>query len=182
MQHNLASPETVALLTNPEKVALIRDFNLGQGLPEENIDKVLFNGAIFEGPPLINFEIFVFPAYEFTHPLSAYTLDEQAVHITRYGATLSRVNHPCASFIGINYKTPSNLSIPPSVTIHTNEINLQGYWTLIQRTVFLHQPEPTISLDIIAPSDVVAPLDPDHSIRAPDDIFYTQPADLWTPR
>ena len=52
MNHNLTNLEVGNYmnhnLTNEQKVAAIRDFNRRQGLPIENPNKVLFNGAIFE--------------------------------------------------------------------------------------------------------------------------------------
>ena len=112
--------------------------------------------------------------------LSEYPQDVQYVLITEYSALLASVNHPCACFIGVPGQEPGNLT----VTIHTIEVNLQGYWVLVQRTVFLHQAEPIISIDTIAPSTVPAPPDypasPDYhnTFKAPDDIVFDQPADL----
>ena len=88
--------------------------------------------------------------------------DEQYVLLIRYGATLARVNHPRAFFIGVPGKTPGLLT----VTLHTYEINLQGYWTFVQRTVHLHASELIITYNIIGPSTVFAARDPDNSLRA----------------
>ena len=106
--------------------------------------------------------------------------DEQYVLLIRYGATLARVNHPRAFFIGVPGKTPGLLT----VTLHTYEINLQGYWTFVQRTVHLHASEPIDSYDIIGPSALSLLLrtlgapDPDNSLCAPDDFHFNIPADL----
>jgi hypothetical protein len=166
-------------LTNQQKVAAIRDFNQRQGLPVENPANVLFNGALFEAPEL-NQDLFLFPFYEFEQPLSAYSREKQVFLLTKYGATLARFNRPRAVFIGVPGREPGNLS----VTIHTIEVNLKGYWTQVQRTVFLHQATrdnpPKVSLDIIATSIVPAPPDHNNCLRAPDDIWYIRPADLRT--
>jgi hypothetical protein len=157
-------------LTSQEKVAAIRDFNARQRLPTENINKVLYNGAFFEAPQL-NQELFFLPSCNFPRPLSQYPQDEQYVILTKYGATLARVNRPRACFIGVPGQETGNLT----VTIHTEEVNLQGYWTLVQRTVFLHQAAPIVSIDIIAPSTVLASPD---CLRAPEGTEFIRPADL----
>jgi hypothetical protein len=168
-------------LTNQQKVTAIRDFNLREGIPTEDPDAVLYNGALFEAPQL-NQKLFLVAAYEgFNHPLSEYPQDEQYKLITEYSALLASVNRPRACFIGVPGRDPGNLK----VTIHTEEVNLQGYWVTVQRTVFLHEPEPIVSIDVIAPSTVRAPPDypasADHynTFKAPADIIYEQPADLY---
>jgi len=178
MNHNLTNLEVGNYmnhnLTNEQKVAAIRDFNRRQGLPIEDPNKVLFNGAIFEESQL-DFNLFLIPHYEFKHPLSSYPQVKQYELLTQYGRTLADVNDPYACFIGVPGREPGNLS----VTIDTKEVNLKGYWILVQRTVFLHQADPIVSIDIIATSNVLAiPGCP----CPPDDIFYIRPADLWLPQ
>jgi hypothetical protein len=171
MQHNL---------TNQEKVTYIRALNLRDGLPEENPETTFYNGAQFEASQ-IDDRLFLVTQYRFTHPLSDYPEEEQIALVAQYAADLAEANHPRACFIG--YKGNH-----PAITIHTKEVNLQRYWILVQRTVFLHRAEPVISCDIIAPSTVTAPpnypVSPDYrnTFRAPDNIYYTQPPDLRPPR
>jgi hypothetical protein len=167
-------------LTNQEKVAAIRVLNLRDDLPIEDPDKVLYNGAQFEASQ-INDKLFLITKPQFTHPLSAYPQEAQEVLIAQYAAELTEANHPRACFTG--YKGSHS-----AITIHTKEVNLQGYWIIVQRTVFLHRAEPITSVDIIAPSTIRAPPDyPDptdfrNTFRAPDGIYYTWPADLRPPR
>ena len=161
-------------LTIEEKVAAIRKYNLEQDLPKENPDLTLYNGSLFDAHTYINFKIFLVCAYEFTHPLSAYPQDEQYEHLARYAATLCRVNEPRASFSGIPGKTPGLLT----VSITTHEISVQGFWIEIHRTIFLHQEEPIVSIDTIAPSTVLASPDPDNCLCPPSGIYYDLPLDL----
>jgi hypothetical protein len=171
MQHNL---------TNQEKVAHIRALNLHDGLPVENPDTTLCNGAQFEATQ-IDDPLFLVTQCRFTHPLSDYPEREQIALVAQHAADLFEVNHPRACFIG-------HKGSHPAITIHTEEVNLQRCWILVQRTVFLHRAEPVTSCDIIAPSTVNAPpnypASPDcrNTFRAPDGVHYAQPPDLCPPR
>lgn len=166
-------------LNNEQKVEVIRNFNIQEGLPRpEEPDKALYNGALFEAQ-LLKYDTFVVPHYQgfFTHPLASYPQNEQYEIITRYSACLARENLPQSFFIGVPGHSPGILT----VTIHTHEINSLGYWTFVQRTIHLHAPEPVVTIDIIGQSTVLAAPDPDHSLEAPEGVEFTIPADLRGP-
>ena len=162
-------------LTNQQRVVAIQNFNVQQGLPTEDPEKALYNGALFEAQ-LLNYDIFLLPKCQciFAHPLSDYPQDEQYEILTRYGATLARVNHPQAFFIGVPGHSPGILT----VTLHTHKINVPEYWTFVQRTIHLHAPEPIVTYDVIGSSTVLAAPDPDNSLCVPEDIVFTIPANL----
>ena len=168
-------PTYLELDYSQQRVIAIRNFNLQLDLPTEDPNRVLYNGALFEAQQL-DFNLFLLPKYVtlFTHPLSDYPQDEQHELLTLYGATLARVNHPRAYFIGVPGKIPGLLT----VTLHTHKINVQGYWTFVQRTFHLHTPGPIVTYNIIDSSTVLAAPDPDISLCAPEDIVYTIPAHL----
>jgi hypothetical protein len=161
-------------LTTKEKVAAIRKYNLELDLPEENPAFTLYNGALFIAEQVIDYKIFHVCKPEFTHPLSAYPQNEQYSHLAKYAGTLSRVNAPQACFVGIPGSTPGLLT----VSITTREISKQRFWQEVHRTIFLHQEEPIVSIDIIAESTVLAAPDPDNSLVAPLGIFYNLPLDI----
>jgi hypothetical protein len=178
-EEDLLNQERIAAsLSVQEKIARIRDFNQRLGLPIENPNNVLYNGALFDATHL-NHNLFLVVHPNFEHPLSAYPQEVQIARITQYAFQLAEQNTPRACFIGIN-KEPGNLW----VTIHTKEVNRHRYWTFVQRTVFLHREEPITSIDIISPSNTLAPPDypasPDYNntFRAPADIDYECYADL----
>ena len=166
-------------LNNEQRVAVIRNFNIQEGLPRpEEPDKALYNGALFEAQ-LLRYDTFLLPQYKgfFTHPLSNYPQNKQYEILTWYSATLARINLPQSFFIGDPGHSPGVLT----VTIHTHEINSLGYWTFVQRTVHLHAPEPIVSINIIGQSTVLAAPDPDHSLECPEGIYFTIRANLRGP-
>jgi hypothetical protein len=63
------------------------------------------------------------------------------------------------------------------VTLTTHEINRSGYWTFVQRAVFLHKPLPICSVDFVAPSQLHAK----GNQRPPSDNFYLRSVDLGKP-
>jgi hypothetical protein len=121
MQHNL---------TNQEKVTHIRALNLRDGLPEENPDTILHNGAQFEASQ-IDDRPFLVAQCRFTHPLSDHPEEEQIALVAQCAADLCEANHPRVCFIG-------RKGSHPAIIIHTKEVSLQRHWILVQRVVFLH--------------------------------------------
>lgn len=151
-------------LTEEEKIGHIHAFNLRQELPRQASDEILYNRAFFDNPIIVE-ELFGWPAYHFTHPLSDYPQTTQHRLLTEYAVQLARINSPRTSSVQVEDRKQF-------ICIITHEVNQNGYWTLVQRTVFLHKPLPCSSTDIIAPSNVAAPTGHNNRIKAPDGIDY----------
>ena len=158
-------------MNNEFRLASIRRLNLLQGLPPQEADATLFNGALFEVATLESIRL---PPYNFIHPLSDYTQPEILAFIQAYGILAGQLNSPNTYSVGV-------LDIPHTnnqyVTITTREVNRAGFWCLVQRSIFLHRPEPLTSVDFIAPSNVAAA----PNVPAPADAWYHRPADLGQP-
>jgi hypothetical protein len=170
----IVCPEEFRHLDLPQKVAAIRYINVQQRLPEERPERVLFNGAFFEGDSLQQ-DLFTLPDYQhFEHPLADHPECNRAFLLKQYGIFLCEINKPRATFLGTPGHEPGNLSI----VVETKEVNLAGYWTHVSRTIFLDEPRPRYSLDIVSPSTVLAPPDHNNQLRAPDGIIYNRPGDL----
>jgi hypothetical protein len=154
-----------------QRLTTIRRLNLLQGLPPQEADATLFNGALFDVATLESIQL---PPYNFTHPLSDYTTPEIINFIQEYGILAGRLNKPKTHSIGV-------LDIPQTnnqfVTLTTREVNRAGFWCLVQRSIFLHRPQPLATVDFIAPSDAVAVA----NIPPPPDAWYRRPADLGQP-
>jgi len=155
------------------KLQAIRHLNNRQGLPVPPPDSVIWNGALFQSR-ILNRVLFNTPPFGFTHPLSAYPREERYRHLLHYAELVTRTNAPRVRFIGTSHTFPDNLLF----TVHTKEVNNRGYWTIVQRTVFLCREYPIVSIDIIAPSSVAAPRNHNNLLEDPDDIDYDRPIDL----
>ena len=164
-------------LSNQQKVAAIRGFNRRQDLPVEH--EVLYNGALYDATKL-NYNIFLHVKPDFPQPLSSHSPEKQQAILSRYARLLVDENAPRVSFINLAGRDLDHISI------HTQEVNLEGYWTLIHRSVFLHRLDLIVSIDLVATSNVRAPSDyPDPADfrdlhRAPPDIDYVRPDDIRT--
>ena len=109
------------------------------------------------------------PLFQFTHPLMDYPLGKQQELLDEYAALIGDVNRPRTFHVGVPRVDPSGLNF---ITVETHEVNRKGYWTVVLRTVFLHQRFPISSLDIVGFSDVVAPEGVDNIVKAPPDLKY----------
>jgi hypothetical protein len=168
-RNTISIEEFVALndFTEEEGLEHIRNYNLTLGLPPQEPGEVLYNRALFETPTLQD-NLFLAPLYNFTHPLSDYPEDEQYRLLNEYARNLGRINHPRTFTLQIEDRKRF-------IRIVTHEINKDGYWTFVQRTVFLHDPLPCYSTDIIVCSIVGAPTGHNNRIRAPTGINYPHP-------
>jgi hypothetical protein len=177
---------------NQFKLTVIRGYNtehdfqealLNDGSPD--LTKVLYNGAIFNFES-INQDLFVLPGYEhirvpkyesisFIHPLSDYTLEDQATFVGIYKDLFQFTNRPRVIAIcdGHEHNT---------FQAETREVSTDGYWITVCRTVFLDTPVPRFSCDIYAPSSVRAPLDHNDLLVAPIGTLYAWPFALRGPR
>jgi hypothetical protein len=160
-------------MINANKTALdtILRLNLSQGLPWQPADAALFNGAFFEAPTL---EAIRLPPCNFNHPLSNYSAPEIFTFILKCGIATGKLNSPKTYSVGV-------LDVPTThnqfVTLTTREVNLAGFWCLVQRSIFLHGPEPLATIDFVAPSTVFAA----DNTPAPTEIWFLRPADLGHP-
>jgi hypothetical protein len=159
-------------MMNEQRLAAIRRLNLQQGLPLQAADDTIFNGALFDIATLQPGTIL--PPYHFTHPLSDYSAPDILDFIRGYGIETGRCNSPQTYSVGVlDIQGPQNQFI----TLITREINRDGFWCLVQRTIFLHKPEPFATVDFIAPSTVSAVL----NAPAPSETWFRRPADLGPP-
>jgi hypothetical protein len=161
-------------MINENRTALdtIQHLNLSQGLPPQPADATLFNQGFFETPKLL--EPIRLPPYHFNHPLSNYCTPEIIAFIREYGVAIWKLNSPKTYSIGA-------LDIPTTrnqfVTLATREVNLAGFWCLVQRSIFLCGTEPLVTIDFVAPSTVSAA----DNTPAPAEIWFRRPADLGHP-
>ena len=90
---------------------------------------------------------------------------------------MAQVNLPQTYYVGLEDLQPGKLYI----TLGTHEVNRDGNWTLVQRTVFLFREKPFYTTDIVAPSSVTAPSGHGNRLTAPAGIEYQRPADIGAP-
>ena len=154
--------------TKVERPEAIRNLNRRCGLPSQGPNELVWNNAIFHAPLLFEKRFFM-PLFQFTHPLVDYPLGKQQELIDEYATLIGDVNRPRTFDVGIPRVDPSGFN---SITVETHEVNRKGYWTVVLRSVFLHQRFPISSLDIVGFSDVVAHAGIDNIVKAPPDIKY----------
>jgi hypothetical protein len=160
-------------MINENRTALdtVQRLNLSQGLPPQPADTALFNQGFFETP---NLEPIRLPSYHFNHPLSNCSAPEILTFIRECGIATGKLNSPKTCSVDV-------LDIPTTrnqfVTLTTREVNLAGFWCLVQRSIFLHGPEPLVTIDFVAPSTVSAA----DNNPAPAEIWFRCPADLGHP-
>jgi hypothetical protein len=159
-------------MNNESKLATIRELNHRQGLPFQECDSTIFNGALFDVATLA--ESILLPPYNFTHPLSDYSPTEIPTLIREYGINAGRLNLPKTYSVSV-------LDIPSIndqyVTLVTRKANRAGLWCLVQRSIFLHKPLPFCTTDFIAPSLTSVA----NSTPAPSEIWYRRPAGIGPP-
>lgn len=153
------------------RLTTIRLLNYRQHLASQAPDDTIFNGAMFEAATIGRI---VVPAYGFEHPLSSYPTSERARHLKEYGIETATQNQPIVFSIGCLAKEDCELNI----TVMTREVNNDGYWCLVQRTIHMHRSVPLVSTDMIAPSWVLAT---DNEIAPTDTAIYRRPADVGPP-
>ncbi len=165
-------------MSNEAKLTSIRALNIRQELPLQAPDDTIFNGAFFDKNTLAE-DLFIVPLYNnFTHPLSDYPQEQQYEIIREYGVLIAEANWPRTIYVGVEDIEPN----APFFPIGTHEVNKNGYWTLVQRTVFLFRELPFFTTDFVAPSTVPAPIDHAENLQqAPSGIDYLRPADLGPP-
>jgi hypothetical protein len=172
-------------LPNQFKLAVVRGYNTEHGFHEALLDdgfpdltKVLYNSAI-SNIEFINQDLFVLPQYaqirvpryesiSFSHPLSAYTTEDQATFVRVYKDLLEFVNRPRVIAIQDGHERNT-------FQVETREVSTDGYWITVCRTVFLDRHVPSVSFDIFAPSSVRAPRDHNDLLVAPIGTLYSWP-------
>ena len=152
-------------MNNENRLATIRRLNHVLGLPPQAHDSTIFNGAFFDRATLEDIRL---PPYNFEHPLSDYPPAEIITHIQEHGVLAGRMNSPKTYSVGVlDIQDPNN----QFTTILTREVNRDGYWCLVQRSIFLHRQEPVATVDFIAPSTTLAirgtPVPPDTDFLRP---------------
>ena len=155
-------------MSDEERLATIRRLNLLQDLPSQERDHTIFNGALFE---IATLESILLPPYNFTYPLSDYSPTEIPILVREYGFLTAQYNS------SITYSVDIPLTNNQFFTLITREVNRSGFWCLVQRSIFLHRPHPLATVDVIAPSSVLAA---GHT-PAPPDTCYRRPADIGEP-
>jgi hypothetical protein len=81
-------------MSNETKLASMRALNIRQGLPLQEPDDTIWNGAFFGNTNLVQ-DLFIVPRYTFTqHPSSDHPQAQQHQLIREYGILLARVNLP----------------------------------------------------------------------------------------
>jgi hypothetical protein len=157
-------------MINENRTALdtIQRLNLSQGFPPQPADAALFNQGFFETP---NLEPICLPSCHFNHPLSNHSAPEILTFIRKHGIATGKLNSAKTGVLDV----PTTCN--QFVTLATREVNLAGFWCLVQRSIFLHGPEPLVTIDFVAPSAVPAA----DNTPAPAEIWFRRPADLGHP-
>jgi hypothetical protein len=179
-------------LPNQFKLAVVRTYNTANDFQEALLDdgfpdltKVLYNGAIpyiesinqdlFELPEYAQIRVPRYESISFSHPLSAYTPEDQATFVRIYKELLVFVNRPRVIAICDGHERHT-------FKVETREVSADGYWITVCRTVFLNRPVPRFSVDLYAPSSVRAPRDHNDLLVAPIGTLYSWPFPLRIPR